>query len=375
MELAGPALSFNAVATAELHEGLLAARPLLRLTRHRRSESLVQTAGLAQALQSLVNGDVPAGPCADGELDFMNHRSRCALLLLAAAFFTAPARAEDLTGTLEKVKETGTIVMGFRETSIPFSYLDDKQQAVGYAVDICMKIVDAVRAELKMPGIKLQTMGVTSSNRIPLMANGTIDLECASTTNNADRQKQVAFTNTHFLTASKFVSKKAAHVVNIDALRGKTVASVAGTSNIVQLNQFNTARKLGINVLAAKDVVEGFLMMETDRAVAFVMDDVLLSSLIAGSKDPSLYEINDEAFSKPEPYGIMLRKDDPQFKAVADRATAALYASPEIVAIYNKWFLSPVPPKGLNYNVPLSAVLSHEFAHPTNSPNPDDYKI
>jgi glutamate/aspartate transport system substrate-binding protein len=294
--------------------------------------------------------------------------------MVAAGLLTAvPAMSQGLTGTLEKVKETGTIVVGFRETSIPFSYLDDKQQPIGYALDICAKIVDAVKVELKMPGLKVQTMGVTSSNRIPLMANGTIDLECASTTNNADRQKQVSFTNTHFLTASKFVAKKSSGIANIDGLKGKTVASVAGTSNIVQLNQVNASRKLGITVLAAKDVVEAFLMVETDRAAAFVMDDVILSALIAGSKDPAMFEINDDPFSKPEPYGIMLRKDDPQFKALADKATAALYGSPEIMTIYNKWFLAPVPPKSLNYNVPIGAALKHEFLHPTSSPNPDDY--
>ncbi len=225
----------------------------------------------------------------------MTHRSRLASFVLVGLLATVPALAEDLTGTLEKIKETGTIVIGFRETSIPFSYLDDNQKGVGYALDICGKIVDAVRTELKLPALKVQFMGVTSSNRIPLMANGTIDLECASTTNNADRQKQVAFTNTHFLTASKFVAKKAAHIADIDALRGKTVASVAGTSNIVQLNKANVDRKLGITVLAAKDVVEGFLMVETDRAAAFVMDDVILASLIANAKEPSLYEINDDA--------------------------------------------------------------------------------
>lgn len=293
--------------------------------------------------------------------------------LVGGVLTAIPAMSQGLTGTLEKIKDTGTIVVAFRETSIPFSYLDDQQQPIGYALDICGKIVDAVKAELKMPGLKVQTMGVTSSNRIPLMANGTIDLECASTTNNADRQKQVAFTNTHFLTASKFVSKKSSGLVNIDALKGKTVASVAGTSNIVQLNQVNASRKLGITVLAAKDVVEAFLMVETDRAAAFVMDDVILSALIAGSKTPASFEINDDAFSKPEPYGIMLRKDDPQFKALADKATAALYGSPEIMTIYAKWFLAPVPPKGLNYNVPVGAALKHEFQHPTNSPNPDDY--
>ncbi len=300
------------------------------------------------------------------------HQARAALLgvaLLAAV----PAAAQPLTGTLEKIKDTGTIVLGFRETSIPFSYLDDQQHPVGYALDICRRIVDAVKTELKMPDLKVETMGVTSSNRIPLMANGTIDLECASTTNNADRQKQVAFTNTHFLTASKFLSKKSSGIGNIDGLKGKTVASVAGTSNIVQLNQVNAARKLGITVLAAKDVVEAFLMVETDRASAFVMDDVILSALIAGSKDPSQFVINDDAFSKPEPYGIMLRRDDAPFKAVADRATAALYASPEIMTIYRRWFQTPVPPKGLNYDVPLGAALRHEFQHPTSSPNPDDY--
>ena len=293
--------------------------------------------------------------------------------MLAAPSMWSPAWADD-GGTLQKIKETGTVVMGFRETSVPFSYLDDNQHAVGYAIDICMKVVDAIRTELKMPGLKLEPMAVTSSNRIPLMANGTIDLECASTTNNADRQKQVAFAPSHFLTASKFVFKKANGFANIEALRGKPVASVSGTSNIVQLNQVNAARKLGITVLPAKDVVEAFLMVETDRAAAFVMDDIILSALVAGSKDPAAYAINDDAFSKPEPYGIMLRKNDPAFKAIVDRAVDALYASPDIVTIYNKWFMSPVPPKSLNYNAPISPALKYQFAHPSDSPNPDDYR-
>lgn len=296
------------------------------------------------------------------------------LLLAAALFAPLPAGAEELTGTLGKIKETGVVVMGFRESSLPFSYLDDQQRPIGFAIDICGKVVDAIRAELKMPGIKLEPMPVTSSNRIPLMASGAIDIECASTTNNADRQKQVSFAPSHFLTASKFVARKADHFADIEALRGKTVASVAGTSNIVSLNQVNAARKLGMTILAAKDVPEGFLMMETGRAVAFVMDDIQLSAMVANAKDPAAYEINDDAFSKPEPYGIMIRKGDPQFKAVVDRAVTALFQSPEIVAIYNKWFLSPVPPKGLNYNAPMSPALKAQFAHPTDSANPDDYK-
>jgi len=292
---------------------------------------------------------------------------------LAVPLFSSVAHAEELTGTLAKIKETGTIVMGIRDSSVPFSYIDDKQKVVGYAIDICLKVVDAIKDELKMPGLKLEMSPVTSSNRIPLMANGTVDMECGSTTNNADRQKQVSFTNSHFLTASKFVSKKAQHIADIEGLKGKTVVSVSGSTNIVQLNQFNTQRKLGITVLAAKDVVEAFLMVETDRATAFVMDDVQLAALVAGSKDPAAYEINDDAFSKPEPYGIMMRRGDPQFKAVVDRATAALYRSPEMKAIYAKWFLSPVPPKGLNFNVPIAPALQKQFEHPSDSADPAAY--
>ena len=299
---------------------------------------------------------------------------RTAATLLTLLCLLAPARAEELTGTLQKIKETGTIVLGVRDTSVPFSYIDDNQQYIGYAIDICMKIVDAIKKQIDVPDLKVQKNLVTSSNRIPLMANGTVDMECGSTTNNADRQKQVAFTNSHFLTASRFVSKKASNDGDIDALKGKPVVSVSGTTNLVQLNQFNAARKLGITVLPAKDVVEAFLMVETDRATAFVMDDIILSALIAGAKDPAAYAISQDAFSKPEPYGIMMRRNDPQFKAVVDKATADLYRSPEMMTIYNKWFMSPVPPKGLNYNAPMSPALKYQFQHPIDSADPDAYK-
>ncbi len=194
-------------------------------------------------------------------------------------------------------------------------------------MDICYKIVDAVKKELKLDKLEVKLNPVTSSTRIPLLANGTIDLECGSTTNNADRQKQIAFTNTHFLTASRYVSKKASKINSIDDLKGKSVVSTSGTTNIKQLTEANAARNLGITIIPAKDHAEAFLMVETDRAVAFVMDDILLASLVAGSKEPDAYVISKDAFSKPEPYGIMLRKDDPAFKKVVDAATAALYQS------------------------------------------------
>lgn len=294
-------------------------------------------------------------------------------ILIAAALCAGPASAQELTGTLKKIKDSGAITIGFRDSSVPFSYLDDNQKPIGFAMDICYKIVDAVKKELKNDKIEVKLNPVTSATRIPLIANGTVDLECGSTTNNVDRQKQVAFTNTHFLTASRFVSKKSSKINSIDELKGKSVVSTSGTTNIKQLTEVNAARNLGINVIAAKDHAEAFLMVETDRAVAFVMDDILLASLAAGSKDPSAYVISKDAFSKPEPYGIMLRKDDAPFKKVADAATAALYTSPEGKKLYDKWFMAAIPPKGLNLNVPMGAEQTKAFAKPSDSADPDAY--
>ena len=293
---------------------------------------------------------------------------------LAAVLGVSQAGAEELTGTLKNIKDTGAITIGFRDSSIPFSYLDDHQQPVGFAMDICGKIVDAIKNELKLDKLEVKLNPVTSSTRIPLLANGTIDLECGSTTNNAEREKQVAFTNTHFLTASRFVAKKANNLSAIDDLKGKSVVSTAGTTNIKQLTEANAARNLGINIIPAKDHAEAFLMVETDRAAAFVMDDILLASLVAGSKDPSAYAISKDAFSKPEPYGIMLRKDDPAFKKLVDAATAKVYTSGEGLKLYDKWFMQKIPPKGLNLNTPIAPELKAEFAKPSDSPDPDSYK-
>jgi glutamate/aspartate transport system substrate-binding protein len=304
----------------------------------------------------------------------LKHFRHLGLALVAASFAMGQAGAEELTGTLKKVKETGAITLGFRDSSIPFSYLDDNQKPVGFAMDICYKIVDAVKKELKLDKLEVKLNPVTSATRIPLMANGTIDLECGSTTNNAEREKQVAFTNTYFLTASRYVTKKSSNIKSIDDLKGKTVASTAGTTNIKQLTEANVARKLGANIVPAKDHAEAFLMVETDRAVAFVMDDILLASLVAGAKDPSQFVISKDAFSKPEPYSIMLRKDDPAFKKVVDAATAALYTSPDGEKLYHKWFMEKIPPKGLNLNTPMAPELQAAFKKPSDSPNPDDYK-
>ncbi|CCE01441.1 amino acid ABC transporter substrate-binding protein [Bradyrhizobium sp. STM 3809] len=292
---------------------------------------------------------------------------------LVASVLTAPASAEELTGTLQKVKETGTITIGYRETSLPFSYIDDNQKPLGFALDICGRIVDEIKATLKLDKLDVKLTPVSSATRIPLMANGTIDLECASTTNNLERQRLVSFSHTYFLTANRYVAKAASGLKTIDDLKGKTVASTSGTTNIKQLYEANTARQLGLNIVAVKDNAEGFLMVENGRADAYVMDDILLAGLVASAKTPSDYAISTDQFSMPEPYGIMLRKDDPAFKAVVDRATAKLYTSPEIATLYAKWFMTPVPPKGVNFNFPMTAVLQKAFAQPNDSGDPKAY--
>ena len=293
--------------------------------------------------------------------------------LFAAGAIAGAANAQQLTGTLQKIKDTGTITLGHRETSIPFSYYDDKQQVIGYAMDICYKIVDAIKAELKMSKIDVKLNPVTSATRIPLMANGTIDLECGSTTNNLERQKQVWFATTHFVTANRFVSRKSSKLKTVDDLKGKTVVSTSGTTNIKQATEVNAEKKLGMNIIAAKDHAESFLTVETGRAVAFFMDDILLYTLVANAKNPSEWVISADALSV-EPYGIMMRRDDAPFKKVVNNAINGLYKSGEINKIYGKWFLKPVPPKGINYNVPMSAVFKKVVANPTDSGDPKDYQ-
>ena len=298
---------------------------------------------------------------------------KTAVVLVLAAIVSGPAMAQQASATLDKIKQTGVVTIGYREASIPFSYLDNNQKSVGFAMDICAKVVEAIQKQPGMEKVKVNFTPVTSATRIPLIANGTVDLECGSTTNNVERQKQVAFTNTHYLTASRFVSKKDAKLNTIADLAGKQVVSTGGTTNIGQLTAVNAEKNLGIRIMSAKDHAEAFLLVETGRAAAFVMDDILLSSLIAGSKSPGDYVISEDAFSLPEPYGIMLRRDDPGFKAVVDKATADLYKSPEMATLYAKWFTSPIPPRNLNLNIPLSPAMDKMFKQPNDSGDPSTY--
>jgi glutamate/aspartate transport system substrate-binding protein len=290
--------------------------------------------------------------------------SYLALALVSGFLLAGPAAAQELTGTLKKIKDSGTVTLGVRESSVPFSYLDDKQQYIGYSIDLCLKVVDALKAELKMPGLKVAMTPVTSQTRIPLMANGTIDLECGSTTNSMERQKQVGFLDTTFLTGTKLLVKKSSGIKSYKDLKGKTVVVTSGTTNERVIKELDEKEKLGMSFIQAKDHDESFLNVDTGRAVAFPMDDILLYGLKAKSKNPADWDVVGD-FLSDDPYAIMVRKDDTAFKKVGDNALVALMKSGEIEKIYNKWFEAPIPPKGISMSVPLSSALKDTFKNPT----------
>ena len=285
------------------------------------------------------------------------HRFLFALLVCAAP---SGAFAQ---GTLEKIKSSGVIAIGHRESSIPFSYYDDKQQVIGYSHQIALRIVDAVKDELKLPSLQVKLVPVTSQNRIPLVQNGTVDIECGSTTNNLERQKQVAFSNTLFIVRTRLLTRKDSGIKDFPDLAGKNAVVTAGTTSERLLRKLNEEKKLGIKITSAKDHGESFLILESGRAVAFMLDDVLLSGEVAKARKPSDWIVTGTPQSR-EAYGCSMRKDDKPFKAIVDRTIATLETSGAIEPIYQRWFLKPIPPKGLNLNFPLSDELKELFKHP-----------
>ncbi|AVY95994.1 amino acid ABC transporter substrate-binding protein [Microvirgula aerodenitrificans] len=294
----------------------------------------------------------------------MQFASRLIVTAVAAAVVSAPALAAELTGTLKKVKDKGEIVIGYRESSIPFSYLDGNQKPVGYMMDLCNRVVADVKKELNMPTLVTRLVPVTSQTRIPLMTNGTVDLECGSTTNSVERQKQVAFSVSTYVTSVRMLVKSRSGIKSIDDVDGKSVVTTTGTTSDRYIKQNEKGKQLNIKNVYGKDHADSFLMVETGRAAAFVMDDVLLAGLIANSKSPKDYAIVGPALSV-EPYGIMIRKDDPQFKAAVDGTLTKLMKSGEINKLYSKWFTSPIPPRNINLNLPMSPQLKEAVKNPT----------
>ena len=284
-------------------------------------------------------------------------------LAFAAAAVAFSVQAQDLTGTLKKIKDTGAITLGYRESSIPFSYLDDKQQPIGYAMDLCGKVVEAVKADLKMPNLKVNLQPVTSGNRIPQLQAGNIDMECGSTTNSVERQKQVAFGPTYFVINVTAAVKKNSGIKSLADLNGKTIAATSGTTAVPLLKKYERTKSADIKEIYGKDHAESFLLLSQDRVSAFVMDDILLAGLIANSPNPGDFMIIPESL-RQEPYSMMIRRDDPQFKALVDKTIGGVMKSGEINKIYAKWFTSPIPPKNVNMNFPQTPAIKEAFANP-----------
>ncbi|HUW00225.1 MAG TPA: glutamate/aspartate ABC transporter substrate-binding protein, partial [Gallionella sp.] len=268
-----------------------------------------------------------------------------------------------------KIKDTNTIALGHRESSIPFSYYNDQQQVIGYSQDLMMKVVDAVKKDLKLPKLQVTLTPVTSQNRISLVQNGTVDIACGSATNNLERQKQVAFSDTIFVIGTRLLTRKDSGIKDFADLAGKNVVTTAGTTSERLLRKLNEDKHMGMNIISAKDHGEAFLTLETGRAVAFMMDDALLAGQRANAKHPKDWIIVGKPMSN-EAYGCMMRKDDPQFKALVDKTFASVMKSGEAAKIYKKWFMSPVPPKGMNLDFPMSDDMKAAFEHPNDQAFP-----
>jgi glutamate/aspartate transport system substrate-binding protein len=280
----------------------------------------------------------------------------------------APAAAQDLEGTLKKIKETGIVTIGYRETSLPLSYLDDKLMPVGFSIELCKHVVDAVKAKLGMPDLTVKYNPVTSATRIPLVANGTVDIECGSTANMTIRQQQVGFSYTFFVPQFKWIVRADSNTKSADDLRGKTVAVTAGTNTAVFVNKMNNEQNLGMTIMQGKDHAESFLLVETGRASAWMEDDVLLAGFRANAKSPADFKLLDKSYPS-DPYALMIRKDDAQFKALVDETLAQLMRAGEFEKLYIQWFERPIPPKGVNMDLPMSDALKHDIREPNDKPN------
>ncbi|WP_322012360.1 glutamate/aspartate ABC transporter substrate-binding protein [Paraburkholderia sp. J12] len=283
--------------------------------------------------------------------------------LLLAGMSLGAAHADELTGTLKKVHDNGVIVLGTRESSIPFSYYDQNQNVIGYSQEIALKIVDAVKAKTGVTNLKVKTIPITSQNRIPLVQNGTIDFECGSTTNTFERENQAAFSDSIFLYGIRFITRKDSGIKDFPDLAGKTVATTAGTSDERLLRKMNEEKHMNMTIISAKDHAESFLNVTTGRAVAFVMDEPLLYGERAKAKDPQDYIVTGTP-PVSENYACMLRRDDPQFKQLVDETVSKMQTSGEMAKLYAKWFTQPIPPNGMNLEYPLSPEMKELFAHP-----------
>lgn len=286
------------------------------------------------------------------------------VLALAAIVLAANAASAAEISTVQKIRDTGSVTLGYREASFGFSYVDGGPKPIGYSLDICHKILETLKSELKLPNIEVRYQAVTSQNRIPLVANGTVDIECGSTTNLVERQKDVAFSPDIFRYNVRMAVKANSGIKSIADLQGKAVVTTTGTTSFRLLRLADKGKNLEVNQLAGKDHTESFLLVESGRAAAFVLDDILLAGQIANARNPKDFAIVGESL-RTENQSLMFRKDDPEFKALVDRVVTGMMKSGEMDRLYNKWFMAPIPPKGININYPMNAETRDAFLNPS----------
>ncbi|WP_248304999.1 amino acid ABC transporter substrate-binding protein [Devosia sp. FKR38] len=289
-------------------------------------------------------------------------RALLASVLLAAVMPATHAQAP--VSTLEHIRDTGHIRIGYSAEVPPFSYLDASGQVVGYSIELCNRVAEKLQVQLGLPTLQIDYVQRTPSNRVALLNAGEIDIECVASTNTAERRKSVAFSFPHFLTAVQFIALKDGGPRRIADLVGHSVASTLGTTVIGQLNAASREKGLNIAVVPTPDHQAAFDMMASGRVAAFAMDSIILSTRVANAKDPDLYILSADAFGPPEPYGLMMRLGDHDFVDAVNGALAEIYSSGEITPIYDKWFTSPIPPKGINLQLPMSDALAAAFAAP-----------
>lgn len=291
---------------------------------------------------------------------------RLPLLLLLPLALTARAESSGLP-TLEKISRTATISLGHRESSVPFSYYDSKRQVVGYSHDLMLAVVERIRRELKLPALAVKLVPVTSQNRIPLVQNGSVDLECGSTTHNRERARQAAFSVSIFVTSSRLLTRHGSGIDELADLKGRRVAVTAGTTSERSLLLHAEATGTRFDILKVKDHGDGFNSVQDGRAAAFLMDEAMLYGLRAKADQPGEWRVVGQPMAA-EVYACMLRKDDPRFKALVDRSLTELMQSGEALKIYRRWFQSPIPPKGLNLNWPAPEALLELYRSPNDRP-------
>lgn len=289
-----------------------------------------------------------------------------ALGLLCAAMLAAPATVS-AADTLQKISDAGKIVLSYRESSVPLSYLEAAGKPVGLAVELSKAVAEAVKHKLNKPKLKVEWVSVTSANRIPLLTNGTTDLECGSTTNNIARGKEVDFAINHFYTGTRLLVKKNSGIQNYADLKGRKVAITTGTTNQQVVRKYSAEQGLDIQIDSAKDHADAFLLVQADRVAAFAMDDVLLFGLIANAKSPGDFEVVGDAL-QVEPYACMLRKNDPEFKQLVDATIAGLMTSGAFERLYDRWFMGPIPPSNTALNLPMAAELKRNLTELSDKP-------